>query len=80
MESDKKQRVYKVIMLVVLTVFITAMITTIALYKSIGSQDNIKYIISGDSSGVAQRIAYYKKYIQEHYLYDINDEEMVIFE
>ena len=35
MNSDKKQKVYKIIMLVVLTIFITAMVTTIALYKSV---------------------------------------------
>lgn len=76
MESEKKQRVYKIIMLIILTVFITAMVTTIALYKSVGSSNNIKYITSDTSGAIAQRIAYYKKFIQEHYLYDINDDQM----
>lgn len=77
MSSEKKQNIYKIIMLIVLTVFITAMVTTIALYKTIGSQ-NITYITS-DNSSLGQRIAYYKKFIQEHYLYDINDEKMTDF-
>lgn len=76
MNSDKKQKVYKIIMLVVLTVFITAMVTTIALYKSVGNQNNIKYITADTSGTISQRIAYYKKFIQQHYLYDINDEQM----
>ena len=76
MNSDKKQKVYKIIMLVVLTIFITAMVTTIALYKSAGSQNNIKYITADTSGSISQRIAYYKKFIQQHYLYDINDEQM----
>ncbi len=77
MSSEKKQNIYKIIMLIVLTVFITAMVTTIALYKTIGNQ-NITYITS-DNSSLGQRIAYYKKFIQEHYLYDINDEKMTDF-
>lgn len=75
MNLERKQKVYKIIMLVVLTVFITAMVTTIALYKNVGSQ-NIKYITADASGAIAQRIAYYKKFIQEHYLYEINDAQM----
>lgn len=75
MNSERKQNIYKIIMLVVLTVFITFMITTIALYKTIGNQGT-KYIIGGDSSSIGQRIEYYKKFIQEHYIYDIDEEKM----
>lgn len=75
MNSERKQNIYKIIMLVVLTVFITFMITTIALYKTIGNQGT-KYIIGGDSSAIGQRIEYYKKFIQEHYIYDIDEEKM----
>lgn len=75
MNTDKKQKVYKIIMLVVLTVFITAMVTTIALYKRVGNENNI-YITADNSGSISQRIAYYKKFIQQHYLYDINDEKM----
>lgn len=74
MDSEKKQSVYKIIMLIALTVFITFMVTTIALYKTIGTQGT-QYII-GDSSSIGQKIAYYNKFIQEHYIYDIDDEKM----
>lgn len=74
MNSEKKQSVYKIIMLIALTVFITFMVTTIALYKTIGRQGT-QYII-GDSSSIGQKIAYYNKFIQEHYIYDIDDEKM----
>ena len=50
------------------------MVTTIALYKTIGRQGT-QYII-GDSSSIGQKIAYYNKFIQEHYIYDIDDEKM----
>ncbi len=75
MIKETNQRVYKIIMLVTLTIVITAMITTIALYKTIGNQ-NIKYI-SADGTTIGQKIAYYKKFIQENYIYDINEEKML---
>lgn len=75
MMKETNQKVYKIIMLVTLTIVITAMVTTIALYKTIGNQ-NIKYI-SADSTTIGQKIAYYKKFIQENYIYEINEEKML---
>lgn len=75
MKAEKKQTIYKIIMLVILTAVITFMITTIALYKTVGNS-NMKYI-STDNSTIGQKIAYYKKFIEKNYIYDIDEENML---
>jgi len=75
MKSERNQRIYKIIMSIVLTAVITFMVTTIALYKTIGTS-NVKYIATDDSN-VGQKISYYKKFIEQHYIYDIDEEKMM---
>lgn len=75
MKTEKSQKIYKIIMLVVLTAVITFMVTSIALYKTIGNS-NIKYI-STDNSSIGQKIAYYKSFIEKNYIYDIDEEKML---
>lgn len=75
MKSEKNQKVYKIIMLVVLTAIITFMVTTVALCKNLGNS-NIKYI-STDSSEVGKKIEYYKDFIENHYIGELNEEKMM---
>lgn len=75
MKSERNQKVYKIIMLVVLTSIITFIVTTIALYKTVGNS-NIRYIPS-DSTSIGQKIAYYKRFIDENYIYDIDEKTML---
>ena len=75
MKEEKAQKIYKVIMLIAITAIITFMITTIALYGTMGGS-NIKYI-STDTSSIGSKIAYYKKFIEDHYIYEIDDEKML---
>lgn len=75
MKSERNQRIYKIIMLIILTSVITFMITTIALYRTVGAS-SVKYV-SVDNSGIDQKIAYYKKFIEEKYMYDIDEEKML---
>ena len=75
MKEEKAQKIYKVIMLIAITAIITFMITTIALYGTMGGS-NIKYI-STDTSSIGSKIAYYKKFIEDHYIYEIDDKKML---
>lgn len=75
MKTEKSQRIYKIIMLVVLTAVITCMITTIALYKTIGNSD-IKYIANNDNE-IGKKIEYYKDFIERHYIGEIDEEAML---
>lgn len=75
MKTENSQRIYKIIMLVILTAIITFMVTTVALYKTIGNS-NIKYVVS-DTSTIGSKIQYYKSFIEKNYMYDFDEEKMI---
>ena len=76
MRSDRKQSIYKIIMLVALTALITFMITSIFMYKVMGEQ-GIKYVgISTQTSSLAKTINYLKGFIEEHYVGEMDEEKM----
>ena len=76
MNSDKKQRVYKIIMLVALTAFITFMITSIFMYK-VMREEGVKYIgVSTESASLTKTINYLKSFIEKHYVGEMDEEEM----
>ena len=74
MNSDKFQKFYKVVMLIILTALITFIITTVVIKKEQNSS-NIKYI-SVNTSDIGVKLAYYKDFIEKNYLYDIDEEKM----
>ena len=77
MNSNKKQSIYKVIMLVSLTALITFIITSIFMYKVMGDAQ-IKYVgVSTNTSSLSKTISYLKSFIEEHYLGEINEENMI---
>jgi len=80
----KLQRTYKVIMLLVLSVFITFMITSIAMYNYFKENDSgIKYnIISSkdlneSESTLSQKLEEINKYLEKSFLGKINEEELI---
>ena len=75
MNSEKAQRIYKIIMLVFLTAIITFMITTITMYKIIGVT-NVKYVSNNTNSDFTSKLEYYNNFINKYYLYDIDEEKM----
>lgn len=78
MKTQNTQRIFKIIMLVILTAVLTFMITTIAMYNVLG-ENKVKYIItsSNDSSSIGKKLESYKEFIEEKYLGEINEEEMI---
>ena len=76
MKSEKLQRVFKIIMLVVLTAVITFMITTIALYNTIG-KNRVKYIMTkGTTSELGEDLQSLQKFIEEKYNGSIDESKM----
>lgn len=73
MKSEKIQKIYKIIMLVVLTALITFLITTVMIYRNIGS-GNIKYITT-DSIG--KTFQTFRKFIEQRYIGEIDDKAML---
>jgi len=77
MGTEKTQRIFKIIMLVVLTALVTFMITTIGLYNVMG-KDNVKYIItSNNTSAIGRKLESYKEFIEERYIGQIDEEKMI---
>lgn len=82
MEEEKKYRVYKVIMIVVLSIFITFMVTAISLYTYF--TNNPIEIYSGGSSNskatktndIAKSLEKYKEIIDKYYLGEIDETKL----
>lgn len=73
MENSKKQRAYRIIMVVVLTAFITFVLTSILMFKYITeniTSENSNY------SNLNIRLKSYRKLLDQYYLGDIDDEKL----
>ena len=44
MEENKKQKIYKIIMLILVTALVTALVTTILVYNYISNGKGVQYI------------------------------------
>lgn len=76
MDSEKRQKIYKVIMLVVIVAVITFITTTLLMYKYFG--ENVKYIgISGNDGGISSSIANFRKIIDQKFLGEIDEEKVL---
>lgn len=90
MSSDKKNIVYKSIMLVLITVMITFMVTTIGIYNYFTKTDKgVKHIldviiqkepktVAEENSGTLQtRLDIIKAYLDKKYIGELNEEDML---
>lgn len=79
MEENKKYRIYKVIMLMVLAVFITFIVTTIAMYQFFTSDsfgNKYSLISNSNEKELVSKLEKYKKIIDKYYLGEVNEEEL----
>lgn len=76
----KRQRIYKTIMLVILTIFLTFIVTTIYITNKYNLDQNdassLLSNITSKSDSISQKINYVKKVLEKYYLKDINEEEL----
>lgn len=78
MNTEKSQRAYKVIMLMLLTVLITAIITTLVVYNMMDGNTNIKYVkVTSDSSEIGKTFESLKSWIEEKYIGEIDEQQMI---
>lgn len=73
MKSEKGQRIYRTIMLILLTAMITFIITSIIMTHILGN-GNIKYIAT---DRIGRTFQNFRQFIEEKYLGEINDEAML---
>lgn len=80
MEENKKQNIYKIIMLVALTALITFTLTTILIYNKVGlSSDasNGAALQVSNENGLAKVLKEFKTILNQEYIGEINEENLV---
>lgn len=75
MDSDKRQRIYKVVMLVVIVAVITFITTTLFMSQYI--EGNVRYIPTAyNDGGISSSIASFRKIIDQKFLGEIDEEKV----
>ena len=78
MEEKKKFKVYKIIMLLALAVFITFLVTSIGMYQYFTNNDiGNQLVISSDNNGeIASELSKYRKIIDQYFLGEVDEEKL----
>ncbi|MBQ9297794.1 MAG: S41 family peptidase [Clostridia bacterium] len=82
MEQDKRQRIYKTIMLMILVAVITFIATTVLIYNKIGDSNKTKYVIVGNQDGkgsmdeISANLTRLKGVIDKYYLNEYDEEDL----
>ena len=78
MEENKGQKIYRSIMLVIITALITALVTTIVIYKRIDNKTNIDTIVaSKDNSGLELTLSRIRTMLDNTYIGTLDDKSMI---
>lgn len=79
MNSNKRESIYKIIMLVVLVAIVTFVVTSIFVYNYLRSDEGAKYVIvqGTDTSNIDQTLSGIKKIIDSKYLGEVNEGDMI---
>ena len=75
MEKDKKVKIYKIIMLVALSVFITFMITSLSLYTYF-TENPVSVSAKANNKDISNKLNQYREIIDKYYLGDIDETKL----
>lgn len=76
MEENKKQKIYKIIMLIFVTALVTALITSVVVYNYAINGNSMKITSSSTATDLEKSISKFKKIIDEYYLGDVDEEKL----
>ena len=77
MYSKKSEHIFKVIMLVALSIFITFIGTSVFMYNKLKNEGNTKYVlVQNGEKGISSEISKLKEIIDKYYLGDINEQKL----
>ena len=77
MDKERKNRIYKIIMIVAIAVFLTFMVTSISLYTYfVNNPISITSKSSSSSKDIAGTLQRYKEIIDKYYLGDVDEEKL----
>ncbi|MCI8482119.1 MAG: S41 family peptidase [Clostridia bacterium] len=76
MDLEKRQKFYKIVMLIVIVATITFIATTLLMYKFVGG--NVRYVtLSGNDGGISNTLASYRKIIDQKFLGNIDEDKIM---
>ena len=76
MEENKKQKIYKIIMLIFVTALVTALITSVVVYNYATNGNSMKITSSSTATDLEKSISKFKKIIDEYYLGDVDEKKL----
>ena len=76
MEKQKKYKIYRMIMIIALTIFITFMVTSISLYTYFTKNPLAISSSSSDSTKLATKLEKYKEIINKYYLGEVDENKL----
>lgn len=78
MDRERGQRIYRTIMLIIITALITAIITTICVYKKVAPFKSIEDIAKDNgTNGLELTLASIRSMLEEEYIGELDDEQMI---
>ena len=78
METSKAERIYRVVMLIIITALISSIITAVVVNERITSSSSIKNIAEGDgTTGIETTLAAIRTILEEEYIGELDDERML---
>ena len=78
MNTSKGQKIYNVIMLIVITALISSIVTAIVVSEKITSSSSLKSIAEGDgTTGIETTLASIRTILENEYIGELDDEEML---
>lgn len=75
-DNEKLQRIYKIIMLIAITVFITFIVTSIGMYSYFSGNLAASSTATAEVSDIATTLTKYRKIIDTYYLGDVDTEKL----
>lgn len=76
MEKDKKYRIYKTIMIIAITIFITFMVTSISLYTYFTKNPITISLGTKDTNNISNKLEQYREIIDKYYLGEVDEEKL----
>ena len=78
MNSDNAQKIYKIVMLIIITALLSSLVTTIIVNEKLNSTISLKKIAEGDgTTGIEASLANIRTMLEDGYIGELNDEEML---
>ena len=78
METSRGQKIYKIVMLIIITALLSSLITTLIVTERLTSASSISSIAGGDgTTGIETALASIRTMLEDEYIGELDDEQML---